>query len=289
MSRSQLVRLGFSGLEAEAYCVLLRDGPSTAYGVAKQLGKPVANVYQSVAGLLRRGAVAVDDAGGPRTYRAVDPEALLAHIDREYEAHRSAAADELAGIGPKACDDRLYQISNYGQAIQHARRLIEGASEILVFDMFPDVLAELGSTLDTASARGVLVGGYVYDEHPQIRGLTARSALPAELLSRWPGQQLTVIADGARSLTALLDMTRKSVIRAFATDSAYVACLQHSGLCAEIRLAAMLRNGSDELAPISLLAAYPEGLRTLVGPGSTQEMRPRLGKHASGEADAGRG
>ena len=261
---AHLTELGFNGLEAEAYCALLEEGPSTAYGVAKKLGKPVANLYQSMASLLRRGAVEVDE-DGPRTYRAIEPEALLGRIDREFQARRSAAAAELARLQREQPDERVYHIRNYGQAMEHARRLIDSASEILVFDMFPEVLAELAPTLDEASSRGVLVAGHVYGDQSSIRGLTVRSALPAELLARWPGQQLSVIADAARSLTALLDMERTAVVRAFATDSAYLACLQHSGLCAEIRLTAMLRDGADDLGPISLLAAYPEGLRKLVG------------------------
>jgi sugar-specific transcriptional regulator TrmB len=269
-SQSHLVTLGFSGLEAAAYCALLEEGPSTAYRVAQKLGKPVANLYQGMASLVRRGAVEVDE-DGPRTFRAVDPEALLTRIDRDFQSRRAAASAELSQLRREDADERIYQIPEYGQAMEHARRLIGTAREILVFDMFPDVLAVLAPALGEASARGVLTAGHVYADGPAIPGLTVRSALPRELLTRWPGQQLSVITDGARSLTALLDMERKAVVRAFATDSAYVACLQHSGLCAEIRLTALLRGEADDLAPISLLAAYPEGLRRLVGPKVTLE------------------
>jgi sugar-specific transcriptional regulator TrmB len=269
-SPDHLVALGFTGLESEAYCALLEEGPGTAYRVAQRLGKPVANLYQTMAALVRRGAVEFDD-DGPRTYRAIDPDSLLGRLDRDYQERRSAAASELARLRRAETDDRVYQISDYGQALEHARKLIRDAREILIFDMFPDILAELAPSLDDAAERGVLTAGQVYRDVPLVRAVTARSALPPDLLARWPGQQLSVIADAARSLTALLDCQRRNVIRAFATDSAYLACLQHSGLCAEIRLTAMLRDGPDELAPISLLASYPEGLRTLVGPNTATE------------------
>lgn len=265
MATQHLTSFGFTGLEAEAYCVLIEGGPATAYRVAQRLGKPVANLYQALAGLARRGAVEVDE-DGPRTYRAVEPEALLGRLDRDFQARRLAAAAALAGLRRDEPDERIYQIRDHAQAVERARLLIGGAREILLFDMFPDVVEELAGALDQASARGVLVAGLVYADPPPMRALTARSALPPSLLDRWPGRQLSVVADAARYLIALLAADGDAVVRAFASDSPYLACMQHSGLSAEIRLAALLCEGSDPLRPTSLLASYPEGLRTLVGP-----------------------
>jgi len=47
------------------------------------------------------------------------------------------------------------------------------------------------------------------------------------------------------------------------SDSAYLSCLQHSGLSAEIRLSSLRATG-DALDPIALLAAQPPGLQRVI-------------------------
>jgi hypothetical protein len=56
------------------------------------------------------------------------------------------------------------------------------------------------------------------------------------------------------------------VRRAIWSDSAYLSCLQHSGLSAEIRLTGVDAAALEPLAGLSLLGAAPRGLRALIGP-----------------------
>jgi len=50
-----LTDLGLNNLEANVYLALLIDPGSTGYRVAKNLGKPVSNVYQALESLTGRG------------------------------------------------------------------------------------------------------------------------------------------------------------------------------------------------------------------------------------------
>ena len=265
LAQTRLTELGFTRLEAEAYCALLEDGPATAYRIAKAIGKPSANTYQALAGLALRGAVQVEE-GRRRLYRAAEPDSLLRGLDDIFQARRSAAAGALARLRRGEGDERLYQLADVGQVMQRAHEIVDGAREILLFDMFPGVLEALSAALDSAAARGVIVVGLVYADPPPMRAQWVRSNLPAFLRGRWPGEQLDLVADGARHLTALLSADRASIRRAYTSDSPYLACMRHSGLSAEIRLAAIGRDGADTLASLSLLASYPDGLSTLVGP-----------------------
>ena len=140
-------------------------GSATAYRVAQRFGKPVANLYQVLAGLAQRGAVDVEE-DGPRVYRATEAAVLLGRTSPRLPGRRAAAAAELARLGREEPDERLYQIRDYGQAMERARHLIANAREILVFDMFPDIVDELTEVLNAASERGVLVAGMVYAEAP---------------------------------------------------------------------------------------------------------------------------
>lgn len=263
--RASLVDLGFTSLESAAYCELVKNGPATAYRVAKSIGRPTANTYQALAALLQRGAVALGD-GDRRIYRAVEPETFLEALAAQFSNKRARAAESLRDLRRQEPDNRIYQLANVGQVMEQAREIIGAASEILLFDMFPQVLLQLSDELSQANRRGVLVAGLVYANCAVAGAALARSSLPSSLLARWPGQQLTVVADASRYLHALLSDDLASVSHAFSSDSAYLACLQHSGLSAEIRLAALREHGDDRLSAISLLQSYPDGLSKLVGP-----------------------
>ncbi|HEX5259659.1 MAG TPA: helix-turn-helix domain-containing protein [Sphingomicrobium sp.] len=256
--------LGFTSLEAEAYCALLQHGPATAYRVSKIIARPTANTYQALASLSQRGALMLQD-GEPRQYRAIEPEALLRATDEQFAQRRAAAAARLSGLARKSDDERVYRLSSAEQVLERARAIMRGAREILLCDMFPLVLDHFADEIANAARRGVVVAGLIYSDAPRVADTFVRSSLSADLLKRWPGAQLTVVADASHMLTALLDESLSSVKSAFATDNSFLACMQHSGLSAEIRLVAIQNGEGDRLKPVSLLNAYPDGLARLLG------------------------
>jgi len=259
-----LAELGFTSLEAETYSALLTSGPATAYRVAKLTGRPTANTYQALSALLQRGIVESDD-GQPRRYRAVEPDVFLRLMDESYARNRASAKRALDVLPRQSADERIYRIENVDQLLERARQIIAGATEILLIDMFPAVVERFRTELAEASKRGVLVSGLVYSDVDLPGATLITSALSSDLVARWPGEQLTIIADASRYVTALLNDDLTQLSAAFASDSPFLACLQHSGLSAEIRLAALRRYGEDRLEPISLLNAYPDGLTRLIG------------------------
>ena len=108
------------------------------------------------------------------------------------------------------------------------------------------------------------VAGLVYGESAGIEGvIQCRATAEARVATDWPGQQLTLAADGREHLVALMAEGLAGVHRALWSDSAYLSCLQHSGLSAEIRLTAQDRSSPDPLANLSLFASAPAGLAAL--------------------------
>jgi sugar-specific transcriptional regulator TrmB len=269
-AQDSLIELGFTSLEADAYCELLRSGPATAYRVAKQIGRPTANTYQALATLLQNGAVDLED-GDRRLYRATDPGTLLHRLDSQFARRRAAAAENLNRLKRHDSDNRVYRLANVDQAMDLARDMVASAREIVLVDLFPGLVASLREELSAASQRRIFVAGLVYAPYDLPGTTLVESDTSAFLLDRWPGQQLTIIADASRFLTALLDRELNRVLHAFTSDNAYLACLQHSGLAAEIRLTALQRGGTDALEGISLLNAYPSGLAQIVGENHAQK------------------
>ena len=261
---ADLKALGFTSLESDSYCALLQHGPATAYRVSKIIGRPTANTYQALASLAQQGAVLAED-GNARQYRAVDADMLLRTLDEQFALRRRAAGVSLAQLGRSEDDEKVYRLGTVTQVLERARAIIHGAREILLCDMFPTVLDHFSDEIAAAARRGVVVAGLIYSDAPRPADTFVRSALSDDLLKRWPGAQLTVVADASHMLIGLLDESLSAVRSAFATDNAFLACMQHSGLSAEIRLAAIQNGEGDRLKPVSLLNAYPDGLARLLG------------------------
>ena len=261
-----LAALGFTELEARLYCVLLAHGASTGYRLAKLAGKAPPNVYQALAGLGRKAAVLVDETE-PRTWRAARPAELLAVLGGSFASRQAEAERRLASLASAPADDRLYQIAAPDQVLERARAMLAGARDIVLFDLFDAPLAALRAELEATAARGVTVAGLVYGSTGPIVGVTACPASGAAVArDRWPGAQLTLVVDAAEHLVALMTPAMDGVRRALWSDSAYLSCLQHSGLSAEIRLTGIDSAALGPLAGLSLLGAAPRGLRALIGP-----------------------
>ncbi len=261
-----LTGLGFTELEGRLYCALLEGGPATGYRMAKRVGKAPPNVYQGLASLTQKGAVLFDD-GEPRTWRAVPPAELLAAVGGAFEARRAEAEAALGGLLRPVADDRVYQISQADQVLERARAMLAGAREIVLFDLFDAPLTLMKADLEAAAARGVTVAGLGYGPSGGLEGvMLCRAAGAGIARARWPGAQLSLVVDAAEHLVALMTHDLTAVRHAVWSDSAYLSCLQHSGLSAEIRLTGIDADALASTERLALLAAAPRGLRALLGP-----------------------
>ncbi|HWE45163.1 MAG TPA: helix-turn-helix domain-containing protein [Caulobacteraceae bacterium] len=259
-----LTALGFTEMEAAVYCELVRGGPATGYRLGQAIGKAAANTYQALASLTQKGAVLVEDREA-KTYRATPPAELLAALERGFVDRRAQAMAALEALKAAAPDDRLYQLSTSAQVFERAAAMIRRAQAIVLFDLFPGPLERLAQPLAQAHARKLTVTGLTYAAPPALPFPVVASNATGVVAERWPGQQISLVVDAREHLTALLSLDGRSVRHAVWSDSAYLACLKHSGLAAEIRVSG-LPEEEDPLSALSLLRAFPPGLRTLIGP-----------------------
>ncbi|NOK03836.1 MULTISPECIES: TrmB family transcriptional regulator [Myxococcus] len=259
-----LVALGFTEVEARVYCELLKGAPATGYRLAQALGKAPPSIYQALASLEHKGAVLVEE-GEPRSFRPVPPDEVLTALQRGFETRRREAADALRKLHAPVQDDRIYHLKSHAQVMERARAMIAGATERLLFDLFPPPLAALTPALTEASARRVSIAGLVYDEPPKAPFVCVRSSSADFVRERWPGAQLTLVVDAREFLVALLTPDGTGVKQAIWSDSVYLSCLQHSGLAAEIQLSAPPSARTRLARSFSLINSSPPGLRQLVG------------------------
>jgi sugar-specific transcriptional regulator TrmB len=232
-----LEELGLTGSEAAVYAHLVRHSPATGYGVARALGKPVANTYKTLASLEEKGAVVVDDSEG-RLCRAVPPDEFLARLERQFQDRRSRAASALEEARRAAASDdrgdadpRVYRLHSRAQVMERARFMLARARRCALVDLFPNPLEELAADLDRAAARGIDVVVKPYADSPLKRAVLVPILTPERKIpGAWPGHHLNLVVDASVSLVALLKPDGDGVFQAVSTASPYLAAIQHSGL-----------------------------------------------------------
>lgn len=252
-----LQSLGFSEIEALVYAFLASGEPATGYRVSHAIGKPTANTYKAIAGLVQKGAVQVDE-GGSRLVRAVPPDELLAGLERRAQQQREAARAALASLNRDDDDDRVYTLRDRDQVLERARAMLARARAMVLGDLFPGPLTALAADLAAAAARGVrvVVKGYAPATVAGVEVVVAEDGDRA--LAAWPGQQLSLVVDADEHLLAMFDPALTTVRQAVWSRSAFLSCLHHNHVAMELLVTA-----DGRLADVSLLTSNPPGLARL--------------------------
>jgi sugar-specific transcriptional regulator TrmB len=234
---ASLRRLGFSDLEAGVYLDLLRNPGSTGYRIGKSINKPHANVYQALTALEQKGAVLFEE-GESRTYHAVPPEEMFSHLRKGYEEACNTAQKAVQALRPKASEeDRFLRLTTADQVYARARAMLAGVEETLLIEAGAMTAEQLRGDIEQAVARGVAVAGLVFRAEDAVEGARLVVTKMADRLVRlWPGDQLTLIADGREFLLALFDRESGAVKRAIWVSSPYVATILNNGIVADVIL-----------------------------------------------------
>jgi sugar-specific transcriptional regulator TrmB len=238
-----LVALGLTPLEAEVYSVLLEGGPATGYGVAKVIGKPVANTYKAVEALQRKGAVMTEETEG-KLYLPVAPGEFLEAVRTRFERHRQGAARHLKQLPTTRTDDRLYRLENRGQVLERCRAVLNRAKQIVVIDAFPRPLEEVRDAVSVAVKRGVRVAILAY-QPTQVRGALVVENMRKSDSTRWNGEWINLVGDSEEFVAAYLESRGGGVRHATWSASAFLAHVLYSGILGEIGFSALARAVED--------------------------------------------
>lgn len=243
-SVAALTGLGFTGLEAAVYTVLLRESPITSYRVAQVLGKAAANVYKAIESLEYKGAVTVDD-GEIRVCRPVPPAELLRQIERRFKDQCTRAEQALSSLEAPVADERVYQLKSAQQVVERARTMLGRATTVVLLDIFPDALDLLAPDIEAAAKRGpkVLVKAY---KPCKIKGADVIvTPYGEQIIENWPGQWVNLVSDASEYLLAFFGTGMEEVHQAVWTGSPYLAYLYHSGLASELIVDRLMAEMSD--------------------------------------------
>lgn len=239
--QSLLSDVGFTGLEASVYLVLLREPCSTGYRVAQLIGKPAANVYMALDSLRAKGAILVDETSRTRTYSAMPLATYLEGKRRELEEKQREFEHEIAGLETSAAEGGIFRLTSADQVYARVRKMLEGARKAVLLDVFPGPMDEVRPEVVRAVKRGVHV--FIKAYRPTKLG-GADIACPEEGdapdLKIWNGDWLNIAVDCCESLYSFLKPDGKGVHDAIWNRNHYLGMMSFNGLMFELMLTRMI-------------------------------------------------
>lgn len=242
-----LNNLGFTELEANIYCYLVENSPATAYRIAQDIGKPVANTYKTVQSLYQKGAILIDETQN-RLCQAVPPKEVLDKLKNSFLEQHRTAEDALSRLKLSGDTEKIFSLATPEQVFDRCQKLIEQAETVILVDAFPKAVEIIKPWIEAAAARKVVVIAQTY-EPTEIKDVETIPFQNAELmLERWHGQWLIVVVDGAEYLFAFLSDDGKTVHNAIWCGSAFLALPQHSNLAHSFRASLvedLIKNGAS--------------------------------------------
>ena len=234
-ANKMLESIGFTVLESDIYVYLLTQGANTGYGVAKGVGKAVANVYKALDILAKKGAVE-QASGKSKQYIAVPWEQLISTETKKFEANMDGLAKALKQIPSHQEDEQIYHMQNADQVKEQSVRIIEKAGSIILADLEPKSLEWLKQPLIDAALRAVEVRVKIYED----------ADLPnVHLVLRKQGKQIYdktryinfgICADGQDMITGILTHDSSQVVQAFRSKSALMNLTIYNKLLYELVL-----------------------------------------------------
>jgi sugar-specific transcriptional regulator TrmB len=142
---TELMKFGFSEYEARAYIGLLKSYPATAYEVAKTSGLPTSKIYEVLSRLSEKGIVIEMKTNSKKRYSPLDPAEFVEIYRGRMKKALTALKKQLTLTGQESHISYIWNISDYTDFIERARRMISGAKIKLLISTWKE---EVGCLVD---------------------------------------------------------------------------------------------------------------------------------------------
>ena len=189
-----LVQFGFTPTETRVYLALLPISPATGYAVAQSAHLARANTYDALEGLAARGAV-TRLPGRPVRFSALDPEALVLRLRREFTSGLDSLATALSRIQraePGPAPPAVESISDAALFVERvAACALDARSELLavIGPWAAAAFAALEDAHTRVSTRVLSLGT------PAPPGAAVREVAEREIETYWGGLPVALVAD----------------------------------------------------------------------------------------------
>jgi sugar-specific transcriptional regulator TrmB len=193
--------------EARCFVALSRIGQGTAKEVSEVADVPQARVYDCMDALAERGLVDVQQSS-PRRFRAVDPEAAVAALDRRCQRHLDRLSELLPRLEApveRNTDGDVWTTEGGDDVSARAADLIaEASGQVLLALAAEDLLTDdLRAELADAVERGVEVT--IGSPSEDLRAALADALPDATVVETWTWWETHPVQPGAVTCVTMVD------------------------------------------------------------------------------------
>jgi sugar-specific transcriptional regulator TrmB len=206
-----LQQLGFSEYEARAYISLIENHPVNGYALAKTSGIPRANIYSVLQKLEGRGAIIPLEVEGGNVYNPVPPGDLLRGLSNRYSNILVTTQQLLERIAAPTDEQVVQNIQGYIPFLDHARDLINRATEQLILAVWKPEAELLAPSLAAAEERGVNMTVLCLQACGETCGNCAGHIYRYHVTSNEAAHWLIVIRDDSEMLMGTADQQAAAI------------------------------------------------------------------------------
>lgn len=188
-----LVQIGLTEYEAKVYLALLKQPETSGYEVSRLSGVPRSKVYETLEGLVRKGAATSLTLDGKQIYQALPHELLLSRYQQQTNRVLGELSSSLAQASAEQPHSALTNLSGYDPVIERVREMCRQARVRLLIAGLPAELEQITPELVSAQERGVKIFVLSYGpcdipiENLFIHSVTHLQYLQVAVIGRWLG------------------------------------------------------------------------------------------------------
>jgi HTH-type transcriptional regulator, sugar sensing transcriptional regulator len=192
--------LGLSLYESRIYVGLLAHGPQNGNELSRTANVPSSKVYAALDKLAARGIVNQIRRRNGVKHVAIAPDKLVERFRSQYGKAIDYLDQTLPSLAGRQSMPDIIQISSLEAILEHAKTIVDGASNELLVSGWDESIAAIKDDLVAAEARGVRVFAMIYGELDLPLESWLRHSYQETVASRISGHMLTLVADGSNAL-----------------------------------------------------------------------------------------
>jgi len=231
-----LTELGFTRQESDIYIALLKQSPLSGYKIAQILNKSASNIYKALETLEMKEAVLVEESSSNKQFAAVPIKEFLDNYEKSFSKKRGFLEESLKNLGKPAKGDQIYTLQTVEQVYTHIRKMLKRAEQIVLLDVFPEILEKILPDIEKTAERGVSVVLVAYQEI-EIEGCNIIERYkyhPEMTLDFWKIDLASICVDSMEFLAAYISSKEEKVYHSVWSSSPFLANMIFTGMVHEL-------------------------------------------------------
>ncbi|MBN1700223.1 MAG: TrmB family transcriptional regulator [Spirochaetales bacterium] len=199
------MKFGFTEYEARAYIGLLKSNPATAYEIAKTSGLPTSKIYEVLARLSEKGVVIETMKGNKKHYSPLEPTELIGIYRGRMKKTLESLEEQLSIVGEETEISYIWNISDYTDFIERARRMVSGSQSTLLISTWKEEAEHLADLLEEKEKAKIRMAIVHFGKPNITTGQLFPHPIEDTIYAEKGGRGFVLIADGREAIVGTVE------------------------------------------------------------------------------------